>query len=145
MQRQLSFLDEANNAPPDREIARSGTFADNLSLPVHRWFRYSAGFAAQWVERVLTDWRIGSGDVVLDPFAGSGTVCIVCDTLDIASIGLEAHPFVSRIFKAKTLWAATPSLLARFASEVLADARNRKADIRSYPDLIRLISTPGRA
>ena len=33
--------------------ARSGTFTDNMKLPVHRWFRYSAGFSAAWVEDVL--------------------------------------------------------------------------------------------
>jgi hypothetical protein len=32
----------------------SSTFTDNMKLPVHRWFRYSAGFSAQWVESVIT-------------------------------------------------------------------------------------------
>jgi hypothetical protein len=29
---------------------RSNTtaFVDNMVLPVHRWFRYSAGFSAEW-------------------------------------------------------------------------------------------------
>lgn len=134
---QLTLFGEQDNATPVLEIARSGTFVDNLSLPIHRWFRYSAGFAAQWVERVLTDWKIEPEHVVLDPFAGSGTVSVVCDTLGLASIGVEAHPFVSRIFKAKTLWTASPDLLAQLASRVLAHARNRTADVGSYPELIR--------
>ena len=29
-------------------IARSGSFVDNMRLPIHRWFRYSAGFSAAW-------------------------------------------------------------------------------------------------
>src|SRR5437764_6659490 len=33
--------------------ADSSTFAPNMSLPVHRWFRYSAGFSAEWVESVI--------------------------------------------------------------------------------------------
>ncbi len=136
MQRQLTLFDEPENGPPDLEMARSGTFVDNMSLPVHRWFRYSAGFAAQWVERVLTDWGIESGHVVLDPFAGCGTVSIVCDTLGIESIGVEAHPFVSRIYKAKTLWTTTPELFGHFASEVLNHARNREANVTAYPELI---------
>ena len=28
---------------------RSGAFGDNMSLLVHRWYRYSAGFSADWV------------------------------------------------------------------------------------------------
>ncbi|MEA5503685.1 hypothetical protein VB735_11310 [Halotia wernerae UHCC 0503] len=34
---------------------REGTFTDNMKLPIHRWFRYSAGFSADWVERVITE------------------------------------------------------------------------------------------
>ena len=33
--------------------ARSSTFLDNLSIPIHRWFRYSAGFSADWVREVI--------------------------------------------------------------------------------------------
>ena len=29
------------------------TFAGNLSLPIHRWFRYSAGFSASWVKDLI--------------------------------------------------------------------------------------------
>ncbi len=32
-----------------KKNSRSGTFTDNMKLPVHRWFRYSAGFSAEWV------------------------------------------------------------------------------------------------
>jgi hypothetical protein len=54
----------------------ASTFSDNLSLPIHRWFRYSAGFSAVWVaETIRAAMRSGPGPVrVLDPFAGSGTV-----------------------------------------------------------------------
>lgn len=137
MQSQLTLFKDDPQTLPDIKLSRSGTFVDNMALPVHRWFRYSAGFAAQWVEQVLTDWRIEPGHVVLDPFAGSGTVSVVCDTLGFASIGVEAHPVVSRIYKAKTLWTTSPDQLGHFASEVLKHARDRKADVASYPELIK--------
>jgi len=31
----------------------STTFSDNMSLPIHRWYRFSAGFSAQWVRELL--------------------------------------------------------------------------------------------
>lgn len=31
----------------------TSTFIDNMSLPIHRWFRYTAGFSAQWVEETV--------------------------------------------------------------------------------------------
>jgi len=54
---QLSLLDLPMCVTvPNKTAAhstRSGTFTDNMKLPVHRWFRYSAGFSAEWVESVL--------------------------------------------------------------------------------------------
>lgn len=80
---------------------RSGTFIDNMKLPVHRWFRYSAGFSAEWVKQILL---LEKPKSILDPFSGSGTVNIVADELRIRSFGYEAHPFVFRLSKCKTNW-----------------------------------------
>lgn len=85
---------------------RSGTFIDNMKLPVHRWFRYSAGFSAAWVEEVLLSYNVTT---VLDPFVGSGTVCVAADKLNIASYGVESHPFVFRLARGKLSWAETIS------------------------------------
>ena len=137
MQAQLALFSDEPQTEPDMRAARAGTFVDNMSLPIHRWFRYSAGFAAQWVEQVLADWGIEPGRVVLDPFAGSGTVSVVCDTLGVASVGVEAHPVVSRICKAKLLWTTPPDRVAAFAAAVLKHAANRKGDPTNYPVLIQ--------
>ena len=135
MHTQLTLFDDLA-ATPDLKVSRSGTFVDNMSLPVHRWFRYSAGFAATWVKKVLADWGIKPGCVVLDPFVGSGTVPVVCDTIGVNSIGVEAHPVVARICKAKLLWTSNPDLVGHFAAEVLEHAQDREPDVSSYPQLI---------
>lgn len=108
-----------------------------MSLPIHRWFRYSAGFAAPWVEEVLTNWRIKLGQVVLDPFAGSGTVPVVCNSMGVNSIGVEAHPLVVRICRAKLLWESDPLRVGSFAAAVLKRAQDRQPDVSSYPQLIQ--------
>ena len=81
--------------------ARSGTFGDNMKLPVHRWFRYSAGFSADWAKEVISQYKVKE---LLDPFMGSGTVCLVGDELGLKSWGVEAHPFVYRLAKGKLAW-----------------------------------------
>ena len=128
MQSQLALFECDTETRSDLSVARSGTFVDNMALPVHRWFRYSAGFAAQWVEQVLADWGIGPSHTVLDPFAGSGTVSVVCDTLGIPSIAVEAHPVVSRILSAKLQWATPPQRVSEFAEKVLKNAQGRKIE-----------------
>ena len=119
MQSQLMLFEDDHPAVPDVKRSRCGTFVDNMALPVHRWFRYSAGFAAPWVEQVLADWGIGKQHLVLDPFVGSGTVPVVCDTLGIPSLGVEAHPVVSRICKAKLLWTTPADRFAAWAASVV--------------------------
>lgn len=136
MQTQLSLFEDDIEVRSGIEVSRSGTFLDNMALPIHRWFRYSAGFAAQWVEQVLVEWGIKKEHLVLDPFAGSGTVSVVCDTLGIPSLGVEAHPVVSRILKAKLLWATPPERVAEFAATVLAQAQKRTPSTATFPLLL---------
>lgn len=137
MLQQLALFDEPSVQPPDLKTPRSGTFVDNLVLPVHRWFRYSAGFAAQWVEQLLQTWNLQPEQIVLDPFAGSGTVPIVCDTLGIHSIGVEAHPVVARICQAKLLWPTSIEHFAIRATKVLNYAEKRIPSTLDYPSLIQ--------
>jgi hypothetical protein len=74
----------------------STTFIDNMKLPVHRWFRYSAGFSAEWVKetirRYAKDWSM-----ILEPFAGSGTTLVAANEMRFPSIGFEKQYFVNRI------------------------------------------------
>ena len=67
-----------------------GTFADNMKAPIHRWFRYSAGFSYSLVEESFRKFGITKDSVVLDPFVGVGTTCVCAKRLGIQSVGVEA-------------------------------------------------------
>ena len=66
----------------------TSTLSDNLSLAVHRWFRYSAGFSGSWVASVLHVLNLGKQHLVLDPFAGAGTTPLECEFNGVKSVGL---------------------------------------------------------
>jgi hypothetical protein len=104
-----------------KKTARSGTFTDNMKLPVHRWFRYSAGFSAEWVLSEIERFQLERGDraVLLEPFTGSGTTNIDADSICVESFGFEGHPFVARIAKAKQLWRLKPSDFNEAAKKVM--------------------------
>lgn len=116
----------------------SSTFLDNMSLPVHRWFRYSAGFSAEWVEETVAacSRQITPGRTfrVLDPFAGSGTTLLACDRLGVPSCGYEAHPLIYRIAAAKLLWESDANQFFKAAEDILTAAQNERSDIGTYPD-----------
>lgn len=81
-----------------------GTFKDSLRAPIHNWFTYPAGFSYKAVEATLKANHICAGNTVYDPFMGSGTTNVTAKKLGINSYGVEAHPFVFRIAKAKLCW-----------------------------------------
>jgi hypothetical protein len=122
--------------PPDKEENRSGTFIDNLKLPVHRWFRYSAGFSAEWVEDVLSALDLAETSLIFDPFAGSGTVLLSADKLHLPSIGIEAHSFVARIAKAKMLWGTPVTDFIEKSQTVFETALTIEDGHDEYPELI---------
>jgi hypothetical protein len=94
-----------------------------MTLPVHRWFRYSAGFSAAWVDETLRRRPQRERLNVLDPFAGSGTTLLVARSAGADSIGIESHPFVARVARAKLHAWACPDELEVRAATVLADCR----------------------
>ncbi|MBI6183637.1 hypothetical protein JEQ07_25005 [Serratia proteamaculans] len=118
-----------------KKTARSGTFTDNMKLPVHRWFRYSAGFSAEWVKSEIGQFQEETGKqaILLEPFTGSGTTNIAADSLNVRSYGFEGHPFVARIAKAKQLWHIDTDELNRAGKEVADYAMS----LKSRPTLSR--------
>lgn len=115
-----------------RQQARSGTFTDNMKLPVHRWFRYSAGFSAQWVERIVEDrQRDGRCELLLDPFAGSGTALLAAQSRGVRSIGLEPHHFVQEIARTKLNWNVDATAVHERGQDIIATAR--RIDLATSP------------
>jgi hypothetical protein len=137
MYKQITLFEESKDSPADLKVARSGSFVDNMSLPIHRWYRYSAGFASEWVDQVLHDWDIKASDIILDPFVGSGTVPVVCDSLGFTSIGVDAHPMVARICTAKMMWTISVECLSKFARSVMEKANKLQPKTSFYPSLIQ--------
>ncbi len=132
---QLGLFDDIDVAVQGltaRKKAREGAFTDNMGLRIHRWFRYSAGFSAEWVESVLARHTSGEVQNVLDPFAGVGTTLLACEAQGATGTGFEAHPFVYRVARAKSGWNVPPSALRESYEELLGHARGRQAG-RSQP------------
>jgi len=132
--KQFSFLPEV-----EEEIKnitdRTSTFVDNMRLPIHRWFRYSAGFSAEWVKKVVRDFKRNNSITLFDPFVGSGTTILAGEECGIESFGIEAHPFIVRVAKAKLLWSEDVNAFRSFAMDVL-HAQSLTDIAKSYPKLI---------
>jgi hypothetical protein len=144
-QKQFEFFEEKLNIQPTDPVVfapaaiDSSTFANNMSLPVHRWFRYSAGFSASWVRDCILSAKSKQEENVrvLDPFAGSGTVLLEAEEENVPSYGVESHPFVSRVAQVKITSGIEAEGFRSYAAGVLKRAEKAASDIGSYPELIR--------
>lgn len=114
----------------------TSTFSDNLSLPINRWFRYSAGFSASWVSSLLHREKANGRERVFDPFAGSGTSLLESESCNLESVGVEAHPFVARVARAKLRWREEPQVFRKCAYSVLERAKKLDGNSPSLPPLI---------
>jgi DNA modification methylase len=133
----LFDLGELEPANSGQEKDVTSTFQHNLSLPIHRWFRYSAGFSALWVRDLIEKEKKNGRRRVLDPFTGSGTVVVEGENCEVESVGIEPHPLVYRIAQAKLHWRLNANDFYEFARGILENASKLTVDARSYPPLIR--------
>lgn len=133
------FADQILNLTPTKEHERSGTFTDNMKLPVHRWFRYSAGFSAEWVSSEVR--RFNSAPHVFDPFAGSGTTILASELSGGVALGQEAHPFIARVAQAKLSWRSELKEFVELGEDILRRAEKEDAS-REFPSLLQKCYTP---
>lgn len=114
----------------------SPTFADNMSLPIHKWYRYTAGFSATWVNQLIREQKSLGRTHIVEPFAGSGTVLLECEFENVQGMGVEAQPYIYRIAQAKLNWNFDPEEFRRGALTLLKIARQLKINKTEYPKLI---------
>lgn len=70
---------------------------------LHSWLKYKEGFSASLVNILLNEMKAMPGDLVMDPFMGSGTTALVCKMRGIDSIGYDIMPISSISLKAKAV------------------------------------------
>jgi len=124
------------------KTARSGTFTDNMKLPVHQWFRYSAGFSAEWVMQLIDNKNNNGNLKVLDPFAGCGTTLLAAQVCKVSGIGFEAHPFVYKIANAKLHWNIEASALLQTSEKLIELAKTHQTSHRLDISLLNKCYTP---
>ena len=104
-QLEIPFDEVVVTTPQESNPAEKfGTFQDSLRAPIHRWFKYPAGFSYKLVEAFIKDYSLDSNSWLLDPFAGCGTTAITAKQNGINSLGIEAHPFVNWVARTKCFW-----------------------------------------
>lgn len=86
----------------DKFSRKTVSFQANKVATLHGWFKYREGFSAELVERLLTEFALNPGDMVLDPFAGSCTTLLESKFMGFNAIGIELLPHCHLAWEAKS-------------------------------------------
>jgi len=91
------------------------------SLPRHRWYFVKEGFSPKLVEQAAATDEVGKGEVLLDPFSGSGTVPLTGALAGLQALAFEVNPFL-RFLSATKLRQAAPSAFRTASRHILREA-----------------------
>lgn len=117
------FMDEPSDLPPSKLKGCSG-------LGLYAWSRSYAGFAPEFAEAVMQRFSLSPGQIVIDPFVGSGTSAVASLAHPCSFVGIDLDPFSALLTKAKNtrfvpfnkvfeLLDSKPSLdISRFSEDV---------------------------
>ena len=95
-------------------------FTPNKNEHIHRWTPYIQGFSALFVQNILDQYRkVYRYPVILDPFAGCGTVLVQAKLNGYRSIGTELNPLLQFIANIKlNSWDVSPTYLLKTYKEI---------------------------
>lgn len=115
-----------------REI---GTFKDSAKAPIHRWFRYPAGFSYKFVLESLDLFSVFPEDWIYDPFSGTGTTLVVAKQQGINAYGVEAHSFVHWVAKVKLNWDFEENILRKQIREFFEEVSEKTHGGKIFIDI----------
>jgi len=105
------------------EKAQPIQFTPNSNEHIHRWAPYVQGFSAVFVQNLLDEYStIYYNPVILDPFAGCGTVLVQAKLNGYKSVGTELNPLLQFISDTKVnCWDVSPDYLLSMYKKIPRD------------------------
>lgn len=125
--------------------ANIGSAKDNMSSPVHNWYKFTAGFSYKFVDIILEDYK-DKDIIVYEPFAGCGTTLVECQKLGFRSIGNEGQELMCNVIHAKLNWTITKRQYTRAKNNIkkYVEENKRIAETAAkfHPLLVTLYDEP---
>lgn len=71
---------------------------------VHHWYDYLEDFPYTLLEESIKKYGLKKGDLVLDPFCGSGTTLVSSNLFQLNAIGIDTNSLMFLVSEVKTTW-----------------------------------------
>lgn len=109
------------------------TYVPNKELPLYNWFKYKEGFSRELVVRLLRTFGLQKGDIVFDPFLGSGTTLLTAKEFGIHGVGIDMLP--TAVFVAKAKLTDRPDINALLCAVQTLTATPFREPQTTFPDV----------
>ena len=131
---------DANSWRVEPGSGRGRSHGTSGAASFDRWFRYPAGFATDYVELLLDRLQLDEGTVI-DCFAGSGVTGTAARARGLGFVGIEAHPMIAELARAKLIPEATGEEVRQLTKETSEAARAAisgwSGSVASEPERVR--------
>jgi hypothetical protein len=87
------------------------------------FFPYYAGYSETFARTLLESARLQGGNVVLDPWNGSGTTTYTASRLGLTSRGFDLNPVMVIVARARLLAASEADSIEPLTADLISDAR----------------------
>jgi len=88
----------------------------------HDWYRFVLSYPPHLVRAYISRLELEAGDIVLDPFCGTGTTLVEAKKNGLGCYGIEAHPMAHFASRVKTNWSVDSDELVEHATRVFKRA-----------------------
>ncbi len=103
LKKRAAYFKKINGATSDYEKLVQFNQTSSINQYLTHWiYPYKGKFHPQMIRALLNFIQVKEGDLVLDPFLGSGTTALESQVLGINSIGVDVSPVCVLISKVKT-------------------------------------------
>lgn len=129
----LSIQSRFKTLPFDKSWSFEGLTQKDTNYITHGYHRYPAKFIPQLVARLITELS-QPGDLVVDPFMGSGTALVEAKVLGRPSVGVDINPVAHLIAKAKVT-PIEPRRLERVFTEISLNFPQRPKEMSIFSEV----------
>ncbi|HEX4139520.1 MAG TPA: DNA methyltransferase [Candidatus Methylacidiphilales bacterium] len=117
------------------EVVNSNTIQTS-DFPIHSWYRFVLSFPPHLVRKYLDTFHVTAGDLVFDPFCGTGTTLVEAKKCGFASCGCDAHPFTQLVSRVKTNWTLDLQTARELFGSIADEAEKESNNHGLYPETL---------
>jgi DNA modification methylase len=122
---------------PSEQVPPSVSALDAAQYSRHRWYFFKEAFSPMIVDHAIDDACLKKGDLVVDPFCGSGTAPLQAAVRGLKGHGIEVNPFLAFVARTKLAHCSVRSFDESLSRVLSVVGRGQKSGLEGFSTFSR--------